>query len=43
MSTTHVNQDTPRSAPDTGSQQTAETESAEIDGATLVYRRFGNH
>ena len=27
---------------DTGSQLTAETESVEIDGATLVYRRFGN-
>ena len=27
---------------DTGSQLTAETESVDIDGATLVYRRFGN-
>jgi pimeloyl-ACP methyl ester carboxylesterase len=43
MSTTHINQDTAAAASDTGSQLTAETESAEIDGATLVYRRFGNH
>jgi pimeloyl-ACP methyl ester carboxylesterase len=42
MSTTHINQDTAAAASDTGSQLTAETESAEIDGATLVYRRFGN-
>ena len=27
---------------DTGSQLTAETKSVDIDGATLVYRRFGN-
>jgi pimeloyl-ACP methyl ester carboxylesterase len=41
MSTTHINQETAASS-DTGSQLTAKTESAEIDGATLVFRRFGN-
>jgi pimeloyl-ACP methyl ester carboxylesterase len=40
VSTTDVNHDT--AAPDTGSQLTAKTQTAEIDGATLVYRRFGN-
>src|ERR1700722_20488820 len=42
MSTTDVNQDTPAVSPDTGTQLTAENQSVEIDGATLVYRRFGN-
>src|SRR6202167_3923450 len=42
MSTTDFNQDTPAVSPDTGSQLTAENLSVEIDGATLVYRRFGN-
>jgi pimeloyl-ACP methyl ester carboxylesterase len=40
MSTTPINQDA--AASDTGSQLTAKTQSAQIDGATLVYRRFGN-
>jgi pimeloyl-ACP methyl ester carboxylesterase len=40
MSTTHINQDA--AASDTGSQLTAKTQSAQIDGATLVCRRFGN-
>jgi pimeloyl-ACP methyl ester carboxylesterase len=42
VSTTHINQDTAAVASDTGSQLTAKTQSAEIDGATLFYRRFGN-
>ena len=42
MSTTDVNQDTTAAASDTGSQLTAKTQSAQIDGATLAYRRFGN-
>ena len=42
MSTTHINQDTAAGTSDTGSQLTAKTPSAEIDGATLVYRRFGD-
>ena len=42
MSTTDVNRDRPAVSPDTGSQLTAENRSVEIDGATLVYRRFGN-
>jgi pimeloyl-ACP methyl ester carboxylesterase len=41
MSTTDINHETAASS-DTGSQLTAKTESAEIDGATLVFRRFGN-
>src|SRR6204780_2137999 len=41
MSVTDVNQDTPAVSPDTGTQLTAENLSVEIDGATLVYRRFG--
>jgi pimeloyl-ACP methyl ester carboxylesterase len=40
VSTTDVNHDT--AAPDTASQLTTKTQTAEIDGATLVYRRFGN-
>jgi pimeloyl-ACP methyl ester carboxylesterase len=42
MSTTHIVQDTAAHTSDTGSQLTAKTQSAEIDGATLAYRRFGN-
>ena len=42
MSTTAVNQDTSTAAPDTGSQLTAPNRSVEVDGDTLVYRRFGN-
>ena len=42
MSTTAVNQDKPTAAPDTGSQLTAPNRSVEVDGDTLVYRRFGN-
>ncbi len=42
MSATTVNQDTPKAAPDTGSQLTAPNRSIEVDGDTLVYRRFGN-
>jgi pimeloyl-ACP methyl ester carboxylesterase len=42
MSTTDVNQDAPAMSEDTGSQLTAENRSVNIDGATLVYRRFGN-
>src|SRR6476660_4274662 len=40
MSTTDVNQGA--AAADTASQLTAENRSVEIDGAALVYRRFGN-
>ena len=40
MSTTDVDQEA--AAADTGSQLTAENRSVEIDGAALVYRRFGN-
>jgi pimeloyl-ACP methyl ester carboxylesterase len=39
VSTTDVNTDT--ATLDTGTQLTTKTQSAEIDGATLVYRRFG--
>src|SRR6476660_8521412 len=39
MSTTDVNQGA--AAADTASQLTAENRSVEIDGAALVYRRFG--
>jgi len=42
MSATDTNQDTAAATPDTGSQLTAANQSVEIDGATLVYRRFGN-
>ena len=42
MSTTAVTHDTTAATADTGSQLTAKTQSVEIDGATLVYRRFGN-
>jgi pimeloyl-ACP methyl ester carboxylesterase len=42
MSTTAVTHDTTAANPNTESQLTAKTQSAEIDGATLVYRRYGN-
>jgi pimeloyl-ACP methyl ester carboxylesterase len=41
MSTTAINQNTPAATTDTGSQLAAENRSVEIDGATLVFRRFG--
>src|SRR5690348_15920431 len=41
MSTTDVKR-AASGAGDSGSQLTAENRSVEIDGATLVYRRFGN-
>jgi pimeloyl-ACP methyl ester carboxylesterase len=42
MSTSTINENTPASVADTGSQLTAANRSVEVDGATLVYRRFGN-
>src|ERR1700722_17559638 len=42
MSTTDVNQDIAAAIPDTGSQLTAANQTVVVDGATLVYRRFGN-
>jgi pimeloyl-ACP methyl ester carboxylesterase len=42
MSTTEINQNAPAPMTDTGSQLTAENRSVEVDGDTLVYRRFGN-
>jgi pimeloyl-ACP methyl ester carboxylesterase len=42
VSTTDINHDTAADTSDTGSQLTVRNQSAEIDGATLVYRRFGN-
>jgi pimeloyl-ACP methyl ester carboxylesterase len=41
MSTTETSPG-PSAASDTGSQLTAENQAADIEGATLVYRRFGN-
>jgi pimeloyl-ACP methyl ester carboxylesterase len=41
MSTAAINQNTPAAATDTGSQLAAENRSVEVDGATLVFRRFG--
>jgi pimeloyl-ACP methyl ester carboxylesterase len=41
MSTTETSPDVP-AASDTGSQLTTENRSLDIEGATLVYRRFGN-
>jgi hypothetical protein len=41
MSTTETSPDA-SAASDTGSQLTAENQAADIEGATLVYRRFGN-
>jgi hypothetical protein len=42
MSTTEIDQSTPVSMTDTGSQMTAENRSIEVDGDSFVYRRFGN-
>jgi pimeloyl-ACP methyl ester carboxylesterase len=42
MSTTDIDEKAPVTAEDTGSQLRAENRSVEVDGATLVYRRFGN-
>jgi pimeloyl-ACP methyl ester carboxylesterase len=42
MSTTEINQSKPPSSTGTGSQLTAENRSVEVDGDSLVYRRFGN-
>ncbi len=42
MSTTEAKQNPPASTTDVGSQLTADNRSVEIDGATLVYRRFGD-
>jgi pimeloyl-ACP methyl ester carboxylesterase len=42
MSTTEASQKIPASMSDSGSQVTAENRSVEVDGDSLVYRRFGN-
>jgi pimeloyl-ACP methyl ester carboxylesterase len=42
MSTAETDDNAPGSTSDTGSQLTAENRSVEVDGVTLVYRRFGN-
>jgi pimeloyl-ACP methyl ester carboxylesterase len=42
MSTTETDETAPATVAETGSQLTAENRSVEVDGETLVYRRFGN-
>src|SRR5689334_3979164 len=42
MSTSAIDENAPATAADTGSQLTAQNRSVEVDGETLVYRRFGN-
>jgi pimeloyl-ACP methyl ester carboxylesterase len=42
MSTTEASQKMPAPMSDNGSQLTAENRSADVDGDSLVYRRFGN-
>jgi pimeloyl-ACP methyl ester carboxylesterase len=42
MSTTDIDENTPASMTDIGSQLTAENRSIEVDGDSFVYRRFGN-
>jgi pimeloyl-ACP methyl ester carboxylesterase len=42
VSTTEINQSTPTSMTDTGSQLTAENRSTEVDGDSFIYRRYGN-
>jgi pimeloyl-ACP methyl ester carboxylesterase len=42
MSTAAIDENAPATAADTGSQLTAQNRSVEVDGETLVYRRFGN-